>query len=294
VAWQQLILRLDAGSVPRAEAMLRLAGAVSLATSDAGDDPVLEPEPGETPLWPTVVLRALFPENADAGRLAALAASQLGIAAAAIDLDELDDADWIDAQRQSIAPLTIGEHLRILPAAHAAEEAAAGDVLMSMGLAFGTGRHPTTRLCLDWLAVHVEPGIRVLDYGCGSGILALAALRLGAAAAFAVDTEPQALLATRNNAELNALGEKLWIGSPGALPAIRPDLIVANILARPLIDLAATLSGLQAAGGQIVLSGLLGDQLPEVSAAYGSYYEDLRSVELDGWARLTGRRQSWL
>jgi ribosomal protein L11 methyltransferase len=163
---------------------------------------------------------------------------------------------------------------------------------MRMGLAFGTGQHPTTRLCLDWIATHAQPGPDVLDYGCGSGILALAALRLGANRAFAVDNEPQALIAARDNAVLNNLADRLWVGSPAALPAVTAGLVVANILARPLADLAPTLAGLQPPGGSIVLSGLLSAQVPSVRAAYAPHYEDFATVELDGWARLTGRRQS--
>jgi ribosomal protein L11 methyltransferase len=161
-----------------------------------------------------------------------------------------------------------------------------------MGLAFGTGQHPTTRLCLEWLEREMAPVDSVLDYGCGTGVLALAALKLGAGTATAVDIEPQALDATRRNAELNGLERGLAVGPPESLIPGRFDLILANILAQPLITLAEFFADRQAPGGRIVLSGILASQLNEVETHYRHWYDAVETRELDGWGLVTAIRRS--
>lgn len=288
MAWLELTLRLDAGALPRAEALLELAGALSIAIADGGDAPILEPEPGTTPLWPTVTVRALFGAGADPDAIAAL----LGPLGEGEPKLERITAAAIDASTAApILPIDVGPRLSIVPAEALgnADERALG---LHMGLAFGTGRHPTTRLCLDWLERELAPGMRVLDYGAGTGILALAALKLGAARATAVDIEPQALTAARRNAELNGLEASLAVRSPETLGAERFDLILANILARPLIALAGRFAESQPEGGRILLSGVLVAQLPEVEARYREWYEALEARELAGWGLLTGTRRA--
>jgi len=159
-----------------------------------------------------------------------------------------------------------------------------------MGLAFGTGEHPTTALCLEWLDENVRPGVRVLDYGCGSGILAIAALALGADQAWAVDNDPQALAATLANGELNGVSHRLMVGPPGVVPPLGVDVIVANILAGPLELLAPTFIGCLAAHGAVVLSGILQHQRARVQTAYAPYFENFASIERDGWVRIEARR----
>jgi ribosomal protein L11 methyltransferase len=256
VNWQLLELSLSADDLPRVETLLRLAGTQAISLNDAAGAEILEPAPGTTPLWPEIRVRALFPEgsNADATRRALESAFQ---SSNPIRVRQLDNDEWKGTWAQRPTTQLIGEGLVLL----AAEEEWAGPfraaVKLNLGLAFGTGDHPTTALCLEWLDPNLEPGTRLLDYGCGSGILAIAALRLGAATASAVDIDPQALLATRENADLNDVASQLWISLPDELPEAESDVLVANILAGPLQDLATRFRELVSPGGRIVLSGIL-------------------------------------
>jgi ribosomal protein L11 methyltransferase len=288
VAWLELTLRLPAADFPGAEALLQLAGAVSIAIEDDGDSPILEPEPGTTPLWPTVTARALFDEDIDQDAVVALFTP---VGRGELSLARVTDEAIGAAARQPIVPVEIGPRLAIVPA-EALDDPDARTLGLHMGLAFGTGQHPTTRLCLDWLAQEMPPGLRVLDYGAGSGVLALAALKLGAKSATAIDNEPQALTATMRNAELNGLKDAITIGPP-EMPLQAPfDLIFANILAGPLIELADSFAALQPDGGRIVLSGILVTQADEVEARYNAAYDSFSRRELSDWALLTGRRHS--
>lgn len=288
MAWLELTLRLEAGALPQTEALLELLGARSIAIADAGDSPILEPAPGQTPLWPVVSLSALFDEGVDSRAIGALLEP---LADGEVRFEPISDAA-IDARAgEPIRPLEIGPRLAIVPAESLAGPG--GRALgLNMGLAFGTGRHPTTRLCLDWLERELTPGADVLDYGAGTGVLALAALKLGAARATAIDSEPQALLAARRNAELNGLEDSLTIGPPETLAGRRFDLIVANILARPLIELAERFAAHQPPGARIVLSGILVSQLAELESCYAEWYEAFSSQELSGWGLLTGARRA--
>jgi ribosomal protein L11 methyltransferase len=161
-----------------------------------------------------------------------------------------------------------------------------------MGLAFGTGEHPTTALCLEWLDAALEPDATVLDYGCGSGVLAIAALALGADRAWAVDNDEQALTATRDNARLNGCETRLDVGAPESLPPLRFDVVLANILAGPLVALAAEFARIVVPGGAVVLSGILTRQAPNVVAAYEPWFEQIATHERDGWTRIDGLRRS--
>ena len=272
------------------EAALQLAGAHSVSISDAADSPLLEPEPGTTPIWPTVVLSALFADDADLTRIEALFADE--IADAAFVLEPVADEDWVHAWQQSVEPVRVRDVLEIVPAERPNRALQSHQLALHMGLAFGTGQHPTTLLCLNWIADHMPQACHLLDYGTGSGILAIAALRLGAKQVYAVDYDVQALSATRNNAALNQVLDSIWIGEPAALPAVEVEVIVANILAKPLCSLAKTLAVMQPATGMIALSGLLESQLGDVEGAYAEYYESFEQTELNGWALLTGRRRS--
>jgi len=288
VAWLELTLRLPAEDLPRAEALLLLAGASSIAISDDGDSPILEPEPGTIPLWPAITARALFNEAADPKRILGL----LGpVDDSNFSFKHISDAAVSGSAHDPISPVDIGPRLAIVPAdsLDSADQRALG---LHMGLAFGTGQHPTTRLCLDWLEREMRDGLRVLDYGAGSGVLALAALKLGANHATAIDNEPQALAATDSNAKLNGLQDSITIGSPESLATDRFDLIVANILARPLIDLADRFAQYQPTGGRIVLSGILTSQLDELESIYQSNYQDFSRQTISDWGLLTGTRRS--
>ena len=283
-----MTLRLRAADVPNAEALLTLAGAETLSLRDAADDPVFEPEPSTAPLWPNVILEALFPRGVDATPLLSLLETTFPDAAATVDT--LEESAWQAKLPRPVEARAIGTRLWLAPADDTNVPNDRLIVRISMGLAFGTGEHPTTALCLDWLERHVVNGMTVLDYGCGSGILALAALKLGARFAYAVDNDPQALTATAANAALNDATESLFVGAPELLPAAAVDVLAANILAGPLVELAPTFAERVATGGMVVLSGILAAQAARVAAAYAPYLKDVEHAERDGWVRLAGRR----
>jgi ribosomal protein L11 methyltransferase len=290
VSRQQLTLRVAAAEVPKLEALLELAGAESVGLSDAGDDPVFEPPPNETPLWPEVTVRALFRAAADLEPLRNLIASSCS-SATALAVASVDDDDWRNAARRGFTARRFGERLWLAPADDLHVPAGLTGVRLHMGLAFGTGEHPTTALCLEWLDAHLVRGARVLDYGCGSGVLAIAALAFGARTAWAIDNDPQALTATRDNGRLNGCDEsRLLVGAPHELPDVEVDVLLANILAAPLVALAGAFADRLAHGGRLVLSGVLERQVAEVAAAYEPHFEYIEHCVRDGWARIDAAR----
>jgi len=292
VSRQRLTLRLDSADVPQAEALIALAGAETISLRDAADDPVFEPEPSTVPLWPHVVVEALFAHGTDVAPLRELLAARFP--GADVTVDALEDADWVAKLPQPVRARPIGARLWLAPADDASVPSDRLVVRINMGLAFGTGEHATTALCLEWLERHVARGVTVLDYGCGSGILALAALKLGARFAYAVDNDSQALTATLANAALNgiAVAEQLFVGAPEQLPAVAVDVLAANILAGPLVELAPTFAERVVPGGMLVLSGILEAQAARVTAAYAPHFSDIAQTARDGWVRLSARRKA--
>jgi len=289
VAWQQLELQLPAPQLPQAEALLDLLGAASVTLLGAGPYEVLEPDPGTAPVWPVTQIRALFPGGADLNRIRDVLEESLG-ANICVIAGPLDDAVWVDALSAAPREQRIGRRVVITSAQDASQPDTRVLIRLNRGLGFGTGEHATTRLCLQWLDAELTPNAAVLDYGCGSGILAIAALRLGAARAWAVDIEPQALEATAANAALNSVSDDLWIGSPDGLGAIRADIVLANILARPLIELAPRFAALLSETGTAVLSGVLEEHRNEVCEAYAEHFAEIEVSVLDGWVRVVARR----
>ena len=278
------------------EAMLA-QGAVSTSFTDAADDPILEPDPGTTPLWRQTTTRGLFANDTD---LAAVRATLRDLLpdGPSLRFEErlLEDQDWIKAWLQHAKPLRFGEEgapgLWVCPSGFEVAEAGATVVRLDPGLAFGTGTHQSTALCLDWIARHDLRGKRVLDYGCGSGILAVAALKRGAVQAGAVDIDPQALTATQGNAELNGVLEHMACASVeqfGAQPVDETvDIVLANILARPLVALASQLAARVREGGHIVLAGVLDTQAHELHAAYAPWFDFEDDGARDNWVRISG------
>ena len=287
---QRLTLELPAADVPHAEALLTLAGAETIALHDAAADPVLEPEPSTAPLWPNVVLHALYASEVDLKPLRKILAG--AFPATAVRVDVLPESAWTSGLQPAVGARPIGARLWLAPAGDTRVPKGRTAVHINMGLAFGTGEHPTTSLCLDWLERNVESGSTLLDYGCGTGILALAALALGARRAFAVDNDNQALIATRANAELNGVTERLYVGKPEELPLVTVDVLAANILAGPLVEFAAKFAQHVRPGGRLVLSGILEAQAARVGAAYQAYFDDVEQSARDGWVRLTARRNA--
>lgn len=296
--WLELSIRCTARQQPRVEAALEDLGAVAVTLLDAeADTPneraVLEPGVGEMPLWSAVAVQGLFEAGADRrGLVAALDALVPDLHADALAFREVADQDWERAWLDQYQPMRFGERLWIYP--WTIEPPADPDavvVRLDPGLAFGTGTHPTTALCLEWLQAQALAGAAVLDFGCGSGVLAIAALKLGAAQAVGVDNDPQALLASRDNAQRNGVSERLALYAPGEAPPAQYPVVVANILANALDALAPELAARTAAGGRIALSGILAGQQDALLARYGHWFQDLAVAQKDDWLRITGRRQ---
>ncbi len=290
--FHQLVIELGrAGPGPAESACLAL-GAIALSLSDAADQPLLEPAPGATPLWREVRLRALFEARADPALLAATLTAVLGLDDDAIACETIADRAWEREWLKDFRPMRFGGRLWVCPGGLRPPEPDAIVLELDPGLAFGTGTHATTALCLEWIEAQALDGRTVLDVGCGSGILALAALRLGAAAATACDVDPQALLATRDNAAKNALSERLDIAADVGRIDGTFDVVLANILAGPLRELAPVLAHRCRAGGRLLLAGLLDPQATEVAAAYGPWFDIETAARRDGWTALSGRRRA--
>lgn len=290
--YHQLVFELPAAELPAAEQACTRLGAFSLSLGDAGDEPLLEPAPGTMPLWQEIRLRALFPQDMNPALIAATLTATLGRAAGDIRVEFVADRVWEREWLEDFRPMRFGRRLWICPAGQPPDQAGAVVLELDPGLAFGTGTHPTTAACLEWLDGFRLEGLRVLDYGCGSGILALAALRLGASTAVAHDIDPQATLAAKENALKNAVDDRIAVvGSADAIQGAF-DLVLANILAQPLIELAPRLAGFCRPGGSLVLAGMLERHACEVAEAYRPWFDIGLSAERDGWSLLGGRRRA--
>lgn len=296
--WLRVQLEVPAPAVAQVEALLETLGAVAVSLEDARDQALLEPGPGEMPLWADVVVSGLFPVDPDPRARIEAAADHwheaTGFALPEVRVSPLADADWTAAWRQHATELSFPGVLHLVPCDDAGPVGRTPDdggarVLLAPGLAFGTGGHPTTRGCLAALAAAPPVGLDVIDFGSGSGILALAALVLGARRVVAVDHDPQALAATRDNAERNGVGDRLLIREALA-PGDHCSLMLANVLARPLIELAPDLQRRIAPDGRAVLSGILPDQAGDVAAAWDRFEFD--TLVDDGWVCLRGRART--
>jgi len=278
-------------NIEAAEEALWALGAQSVTLLDAGDQPLLEPGPGETPLWPESTVEALLPDDLpDQNVLLALSADQLISSPADVDFELLSDRDWVRAWMDRFQPMRFGESIWICPSHIEPKAEWRVVVRLDPGLAFGTGTHPTTALCLEWMDAVEFTGRTVTDYGCGSGVLAVAAALKGAATVFAIDHYPQALTATHANALRNGVSERIETALPGNLEDTRADVVLANILAGPLVELAEHIAGLVRPGGALVLSGILDEQADAVQRVYAPLLGKARRVSREGWVRLDFRR----
>ena len=289
-------MNLDTLDPDTIEEIFNRFGAWSVTLSDAGDNPVLEPGPGETPLWADTRMTGLFAGDADLGRLTAALLEETGLDRLPCHrIEQLTDRAWEREWLKDFGPMRFGTRLWISPADQDVAAADAVIVRLDPGLAFGTGTHATTALCLEWLDQLPLAGKTLLDYGCGSGVLAIAALKLGCRAASAMDIDPQAVTATQQNAARNGVAGQVTVYDGASEIVEFFDIVVANILAAPLLQGAASIAARLAPGGMLALSGVLSDQVAGVRTAYEPWidFEEPAFREQDGqaWSRLTGTRR---
>jgi ribosomal protein L11 methyltransferase len=294
VPWIQLTLDPGEHSVEAREAALLASGAVAVTLQDGADDPVLEPLPGETPLWSRTRVTGLYDGRAlDLGRVERILCRELGSGRLPSHrVSPLEDRDWVRAWMDHYHPMRFGPRLWVCPSHLTPPDTDATTIMMDPGLAFGTGTHATTALCLEWLSGHDVTGWSVIDYGCGSGILAIGALLLGAKQALAVDIDPQALSATRDNAGRNAVGDRVETALPDRARSPPADLVMANILAGPLAALRDRLTPLVRPGGRLIMSGLLSRHADEIEHAYAGAFEFRARRAREDWMLLDGIRRS--
>lgn len=290
--WLQLRLAITPEQAETLEDQLLALGAVSVTFMDAEDQPIFEPDLGTTPLWSHTHLLALFEADTDPQDLLDALRSLCGGELPAHEVEHIADQDWERSWMEHFQPMRFGRRLWIVPSWHAAPEPDAVNLLLDPGLAFGTGTHPTTALCLEWLDAQDLHGRTLIDFGCGSGILAIAALLLGAGQATGTDIDTQALEASRDNAQRNQLAdERLALYLPEQMPQDPADVLVANILAGPLVQLAPQLATLVKPGGLLALSGILAEQAEDILAAYRADFELDPVAEREGWIRVSGKRR---
>lgn len=289
--WLQLTFYTTKDDAEALTELLSEAGAAAVTMQDAADQPLYEPPPGATPLWQLTNVVGLFDESFNAEAIVNQLKAQWSAELPEYRSEQLEDQDWERAWMDDFKPMQFGKRLWIVPSWHEAPQQDGVNILLDPGLAFGTGTHPTTRLCLEWLDGHSVEGKAVIDYGCGSGILAIAAALLGAASVLAVDNDPQALVATVDNAGRNSVAERIRPYLPNEAPSEPAPLLLANILAGPLIELAPRLASLVTQGGDIVLSGILPEQADEVSTRYSEWFAMQPAAEHDGWIRLEGKKR---
>jgi ribosomal protein L11 methyltransferase len=297
MSYRELIAELDREHAEALSDALLEIGALSVSVEDAdADTPDEQPlfgEPGLTPersAWKRSRVVALLAEDADPAVLLAAAANEIGLnATPAFSVRDVEEQDWVRLTQAQFEPIPIGERIWVVPSWHDAPDPSALVLELDPGLAFGTGSHPTTRLCMEWLEQSVKPGQSLLDYGCGSGILAILAKKCGADPVYGIDIDPQAVESARQNSERNRAA--VTYGLPDECPAGEFDIVVANILSNPLKLMASMLSSKVKPGGRIALSGILARQADEVAAVYEAWIDIAVWREHEGWVCLAGTRR---
>ncbi len=292
--WIQIKLNAtNANAEQIGDMLMEETGALSVTFLDAHDTPVFEPLPGETRLWGDTDILALYDAEADTQWIIEqIKASQMLSADFAYKVEQLEDKDWEREWMDNFHPMQFGERLWVCPSWREIPDPSAVNVMLDPGLAFGTGTHPTTALCLEWLAGLDLQGKTVIDFGCGSGILAIAAIKLGAERVVGIDIDPQALQASRDNAERNDVADHLQLYLPQDQPQdISADVVVANILAGPLRELSPVIKSLVKPGGLLAMSGVLDTQAADVATYYSDEFNMDPIAEQSEWCRISGRKQ---
>lgn len=297
--WLQIVCTASKKHHELIEAEMEGAGALSITWNDAQDDPVLEPLPGETPLWDQLVITALFDSDTDLDPInETLLSNKSSWDIQEIHTEIIKDQDWERVWMEDYHPMRFGRNLWIVPSNYNVSDIqeinTAKDptiILLDPGLAFGTGTHPTTALCLEWLEQNPPKKLTAVDFGCGSGILAVAAVKLGAAKVLATDIDPQALTATKENMSRNEVDvHSIPCYLPQDMPSEAVDLVLANILCGPLIELFPQLSSLVKSGGKIIISGLLEHQKDEIIDTYSDDFTNFEVKQLDDWIRISATK----
>lgn len=289
--WHQLSVTTSEQTAPAIADFFSDLGALSVTYLDAADDPVYEPKPGETRIWRNTKVVALFEADSDIEIVKAAVEKRFTDAGLhAWQQEILEDQDWERSWMEYYQPMRFGERLWVCPTGQEHHEPGCVCLILDPGLAFGTGTHPTTALCLEWLAEQDLSGKTVIDFGCGSGILAIAAVLLGAKETHAIDIDPQALDATRDNAQKNAVAERIHTYLPEHFQAFEADIVLANILANPLIELSEQITSLVKPGGKLVLSGILQSQAANVANAYAGRFDLTEPSIREEWCRLDGNK----
>ncbi|MEB8287448.1 50S ribosomal protein L11 methyltransferase [Aeromonas veronii] len=288
--WIQIRINATAKTADKVSNMLLGRGAQAVTFMDAKDVPVYEPMPGETPLWGETEVMGLFDAETDPAPTIAFFQQIFG-ENVGYKVEQLEDKDWVREWMDHFHPMQFGERLWICPSWRDVPNPDAVNVMLDPGLAFGTGTHPTTALCLQWLDGLDLTGKTVVDFGCGSGILGIAALKLGAARVIGIDIDPQAIQASRDNAERNGVAGQIELYLPADQPQdVEADVVVANILAGPLRELAPLIASHGKAGSLMALSGVLESQAPELETIYGQWFEMDPTAVKEEWCRLSGRK----
>ena len=297
--WLQIHITVEQADVDFTETVLSSIGAVSVTLDDAENQDLLEPLPGETPIWNKVIVTGIYAqeddEEIDVAALETFIRTQLPTQI--IRSEFMDDQEWERTWMDAYEPIKIDEKYWIVPKWMEAPEADAVNIKLDPGLAFGTGNHASTFLCLQWLGKTDVKDKIVIDYGCGSGILGVAALLLGAKKVYATDIDPQAVLATKQNAELNGVLENLYVGLPEefneTFKGKQADVLVANILASPLMALAEEFSTLIKSEGEFALAGVIEEQVADVSSVYSEFFDIVQVEKRDeNWCRISGSRKN--
>jgi ribosomal protein L11 methyltransferase len=291
VFWYEAVFAVSERHVDLAESVLYDHGALSVTLQDAADQPLLEPAPGETPVWNISTVTGLFSQDWNPEALSRDLQAALAGITADLRITRLENQPWERAWMEDYRPMHFGRRLSVYPGHIPPDDPKRVNIILDPGLAFGTGTHPTTALCLRWLDAREMSGGTCVDYGCGSGILAVAALKLGAGRVYAVDIDPQALIATEQNARRNGIVSGLHVMAPDKLGSVQADMVLANILSNTIIQLAETLVSLVKPGGQLVLSGILREQLTAVRNAFIQAFDFESETEAEDWILLAGKKR---
>ncbi len=293
--WIQITLAITPEDEPLYSTIFDQLGALSITLQDGADQALFEPAPGTTPLWQHTRITGLFSNAVNTDKLLQQIQQQSAKPLPSYQIETLADEEWTTTWLKDFKPMHFGNRLWICPSVYSPPDPSAVNIILDPGVAFGTGTHPTTALCLQWLDQHLQhnsSAIEMIDYGCGSGILAIAGIKLGVSRAFAIDIDPQALESTQNNAIKNGVTENIVTCLPEHyLPSHPVPLLLANILANPLVQLAETFANYVQTEGNIVLSGVLEDQAERIQDAYQPWFTIMHITQQDEWICLEGIRK---